>query len=168
MRPRVRSYGESSTRTRSPGRIRMKFIRSLPEMWASTRWPFSSSTANMVFGSGSRTVPSTSIASFLATGGAVSLSHGECRPGGPTHERVAYQNLGRSGKPEDGTWRPERSSDTGQDLGTVLGHRDGVLEVGGHRAVGGDHRPVIRQDGDVVAAEGEHRLDGEADPGLEL
>ena len=43
----------------------MKFIRSLPLMWASTRWPFSSSTANIVFGSGSMTVPSTSIASRL-------------------------------------------------------------------------------------------------------
>src|SRR3989304_915887 len=42
MRPRVRSYGDSSTRTRSPGRIRMKFIRSLPLMWARTRCPFSS------------------------------------------------------------------------------------------------------------------------------
>src|SRR6185436_17911446 len=81
MRPRVRSYGDSSTRTRSPGRIRMKFIRSLPLMWASTRWPFSSSTANIVFGSGSMTVPSTSIASFLATGWSASLSHAECRPG---------------------------------------------------------------------------------------
>ena len=28
----------------------MKFIRSLPLMWARTRWPFSSSTANIVFG----------------------------------------------------------------------------------------------------------------------
>ena len=46
----------------------MKFIRSLPLMCARTRWPFSSSTANIVFGSGSMTVPSTSIASFLATG----------------------------------------------------------------------------------------------------
>ena len=30
MRPLVRSYGDSSMRTRSPGRIRMKFLRSLP------------------------------------------------------------------------------------------------------------------------------------------
>src|SRR5664279_6608699 len=65
IRPRVRSYGDNSTRTRSPGRIRMKFSRSFPLIWARTRWPFSSSTANIVFGSGSRTVPSTSIASFL-------------------------------------------------------------------------------------------------------
>src|SRR5687768_16590286 len=65
MRPRVRSYGDSSTFTRSPGRIRMKFIRILPLTWASTRWPLSSSTRNIAFGSGSTTVPSTSIASSL-------------------------------------------------------------------------------------------------------
>src|SRR5205823_4257832 len=63
IRPRVRSYGESSTLTRSPGRIRMKFIRILPLTCASTRWPLSSSTRNIAFGSGSTTVPSTSIAS---------------------------------------------------------------------------------------------------------
>ena len=34
MRPRVRSYGDISTVTLSPGRMRMKFIRSLPEIWA--------------------------------------------------------------------------------------------------------------------------------------
>src|SRR5439155_1023753 len=37
IRPRVRSYGDSSTFTRSPGRIRMKFIRILPLTCASTR-----------------------------------------------------------------------------------------------------------------------------------
>ncbi len=47
----------------------MKFMRSLPLMWARTRWLFSSSMANIALGSGSMTVPSTSIASFLATGG---------------------------------------------------------------------------------------------------
>src|SRR5215510_10483843 len=66
MRPRVRSYGESSTLTLSPGRIRMKFMRILPDTWASTLWPLSSSTRNMALGSGSTTVPSTSIASSLA------------------------------------------------------------------------------------------------------
>src|SRR5689334_21357179 len=59
----------------------MKFIRSFPEICASTRCPSSSSLANMVLGSGSTTVPSTSIASRFATGGAGSLSHIECRPG---------------------------------------------------------------------------------------
>src|SRR5437879_3865637 len=65
IRPRVRSYGDSSTFTRSPGRMRMKFMRILPLTCASTRWPLSSSTRNIAFGSGSTTVPSTSIASSL-------------------------------------------------------------------------------------------------------
>src|SRR6266849_4928355 len=43
--------------------MRMKFIRILPDTWASTLWPFSSSTRNIALGSGSTTVPSTSIAS---------------------------------------------------------------------------------------------------------
>jgi hypothetical protein len=63
--PRLRSYGDNSTITRSPGSIRIKFIRILPDMWARTLWPFSSSTLNMAFGSGSITFPSTSITSSL-------------------------------------------------------------------------------------------------------
>ena len=39
IRPRVRSYGDSSTVTLSPGRILMKCIRILPEMCASTDVP---------------------------------------------------------------------------------------------------------------------------------
>src|SRR5215469_10419303 len=39
MRPRVRSYGDSSSFTLSPGRMRMKCIRIFPEMCASTLWP---------------------------------------------------------------------------------------------------------------------------------
>src|SRR5206468_12437404 len=65
IRPRVRSYGDSSTFTRSPGRMRMKFMRILPLTCASTLCPFSSSTRNIALGSGSTTVPSTSIASSL-------------------------------------------------------------------------------------------------------
>src|SRR5262249_38976181 len=56
---------DSSTLTLSPGRIRMKCIRILPDTWARTLWPLSSSTRNMAFGSGSTTVPSTSMASSL-------------------------------------------------------------------------------------------------------
>src|SRR5438034_11612231 len=65
MRPRVRSYGESSTATLSPARIRMKFLRILPDTCASTCCLPSSSTLNMAFGSGSITVAITSIASSL-------------------------------------------------------------------------------------------------------
>ena len=67
IRPRVRSYGESSTVTLSPGKIRMKNLRILPLTWAKTRWPFSSSTRNIALGSGSTTVPSTDMPSSLAT-----------------------------------------------------------------------------------------------------
>src|SRR6266851_1904625 len=63
MRPRVRSYGESSTATLSPAKIRMKFLRILPETCASTWCLFSSSTRNIAFGSGSITVAMTSMAS---------------------------------------------------------------------------------------------------------
>ena len=44
----------------------MKCMRILPDTWASTLCPFSSSTRNIALGSGSTTVPSTSIASSLA------------------------------------------------------------------------------------------------------
>src|SRR4029077_5682064 len=43
-------------------------MRIFPEMWASTLWPFSSSTRNIAFGSGSITVPSRTIASSLGLG----------------------------------------------------------------------------------------------------
>src|SRR5262247_3498055 len=65
MRPRVKSYGESSTATLSPARMRIKFLRILPETCARTWCLFSSSTRNIAFGSGSITVAMTSIASSL-------------------------------------------------------------------------------------------------------
>src|SRR5690242_15906274 len=63
MRPRVKSYGESSTATLSPAKIRIKFLRILPETCASTWCLFSSSTRNMALGNGSMTVAITSMAS---------------------------------------------------------------------------------------------------------
>src|ERR1700704_4858364 len=116
IRPRVRSYGDSSTFTRSPGRMRMKFMRILPLTCASTRWPLSSSTRNIAFGSGSTTVPSTSIASSF---------------GMPLSSTLALRDL-------DGAPRPAR-----EHLGAVLRHRDGVLEVRGQTAVARDGRPAV-------------------------
>ena len=79
-------------------------------MWARTRCLFSSSMANIAFGSGSMTVPSTSIASFLATGGGYlpvlitvvnrfarrsgrspSAERRNVHGRGPTHDREVYQ-----------------------------------------------------------------------------
>src|SRR3954452_12591762 len=57
-RARVRSYGETSTRTRSPGFTRMRARRMRPAMWASTEWPLSSSTRNIRLGRDSSTTPS--------------------------------------------------------------------------------------------------------------
>src|SRR5215471_12885795 len=65
MRPRVKSYGESSTATLSPARMRIKFLRILPETCARTWCLFSSSTRNMALGNGSMTVAMTSMASSL-------------------------------------------------------------------------------------------------------
>src|SRR3954447_19077157 len=124
----------------------MKFIRSFPLMWASTRWPFSSSTANIVLGSGSMTVPSTSIASRLATGLCASLSHDECRSG-----RTDTRTRSVSKKAD-----PGKLTDRRQDFRTVLGYGDRVLEVGGKRPVAGHHGPAVRLDRDLVAAEGQH------------
>src|SRR5437773_11199329 len=65
MRPLLRSYGESSTSTLSPGTTRMKFIRIFPEMCARTSCPFWSSTLNIALGRASDTVPSTSMTSLF-------------------------------------------------------------------------------------------------------
>src|SRR3954452_16353106 len=66
MRARLRSYGETSTRTRSPGRMRMRNRRILPATCPSTSWPLSSCTRNMAFGSASTTSPSNSTFSSFA------------------------------------------------------------------------------------------------------
>src|SRR5664279_969540 len=59
-------------------------------------------------------------------------------------------------------------SDGGQDLRSVLGDGDAVLEVGGQRAVPGHDRPVVGQHHRLVAAHGEHRLDRETEARLKL
>src|SRR5580698_10491675 len=63
MRPLVRSYGESSSETRSPFMILIRFRRSLPAMVASTFGPDSSSIENIPALNFSTTLPVTSIAS---------------------------------------------------------------------------------------------------------
>src|SRR5947208_14017460 len=136
----------------------MKFIRNLPLMWARTLWPFSSSAANIVLGRGSITVPSTSIASFLATVAKRSLSRIECRSGTGTRT-CRVSNGAVSGK--------RRSADAGQDFGPVLGDRDRVFEVRGEGPIPGHDRPAIGLDFDLFAAQGEHGPDCQAHAGLE-
>src|SRR5664279_456883 len=123
MRPRVRSYGDSSTRTLSPGRIRMKFLRIFPEMCASTWFLFSSSTLNMAFGSGSTTVAMTSIASSFDI---------LCIDGGRPHRGQAP--------------RSQNDRPVGLD-------GDRVLEMGRHGPVARADRPAVPVDGNLGPAE---------------
>src|SRR6266446_6008571 len=111
-------------------------MRIFPEMCASTLWPFSSSTRNMAFGSGSTTVPSTRIASSLgfARGNHLRFSNRE-RPAGRSSQTVEYKpKSGQTAKPSPLVFSGDR-----EDLGAVVGHGDGVLEVGGERTVPRDH-----------------------------
>jgi hypothetical protein len=71
----------------------MKCFRILPPMWARTRRPSSSSTRNIVFGSASRTMPSTSTASArgLRGGGPASLLRWPLPRGFPPLGRLAIK-----------------------------------------------------------------------------
>src|SRR3954471_13380164 len=91
MRPRLRSYGETSTRTLSPGSTRMRNRRILPARCASNWWSFSSVTRNSRFGRASVTSPS--ISSFCSTAIGVSFSvawASRRRTGGFTHSRAGF------------------------------------------------------------------------------
>src|SRR6266851_3612122 len=100
-------------------------MRIFPEMWASTLCPFSSSTRNMAFGSGSVTVPSTRIMSSL---GLTRTSH---------HLKRVMLSARGARRAERTFGRPDRipkfpsdcqlagGSRQGQHLGAVLGDGDG-------------------------------------------
>src|SRR5580704_5966772 len=156
MRPRLRSYGVISTWTLSPGRMRIRCIRILPELCASTLWPFSSSTRNMALGNGSTTVPSSTMASSFGFGRSVLLclwldpGHGAARSktrswalvrrtytqgGGPNKECTVSR---RNCHP---TWAP--SAQDREDLRSVLGNGDRVLKVGREAPIGRDDAPLV-------------------------
>src|SRR6266852_2684787 len=157
MRPRVKSYGESSTATLSPARMRIKFLRILPETCARTWCLFSSSTRNMAFGSGSITVAMTSMASSLefpespfffssrmglAIVSRVSTDRSEDRP---------LQLLPR---------RPGHLFRARQNPGPVGGDRHGVLEMRRGAAVRCFRHPLVPH-ANFRAARIHHRLDGD-------
>src|SRR3954447_23692677 len=84
----------------------------------------------------------------------------------------------RRGSPGDGSAPTGKSSSLqrfrlaqmpgGEDARTVPRNGDGVLEVGGERAVLGVDRPVVRAHAHVVGTHVHHRLDGEHHALLEL
>src|SRR5687768_6715906 len=102
----------------------MKFIRNLPEMWARTSWPLSNSTRNIALGSGSVTLPSTSITSFFGTDSPASHANSASRCLRDNH-RLYHVRAHRS-----------------QYNRPILSNGDGVLVVSGHRTVNRDDRPV--------------------------
>src|SRR5579875_1655318 len=132
-------------------------MRIFPELCASTLWPFSSSTRNIAFGSGSMTVPSSTIASSFSFGSVPLLApparlHAE-RSRRHAAARAAGLGVSRRASPprrwrERPAYRPCRRPATARSrarehLRPVLGDRDRVLEVGRELAVGGDDAPAV-------------------------
>src|SRR6266568_8193545 len=157
MRPRVKSYGESSTATLSPARMRMKFLRILPETCARTWCLFSSSTRNIAFGSGSITVAMTSMASsfefpespfFFSS--RIGLAIVSRVPTGRSKDRP-LQLLPR---------RPRHRFRARQDPRPVGGDGHGVLEVRRGAAIRRFRHPLIPH-AHFRAARVDHRLDGD-------
>src|SRR5918993_3134469 len=69
-------------------------MRIFPEMWASTLWPFSSSTRNIAFGSDSTIVPSSTMASSLGLGSGLSSRRRGSAPERPTGRRGGHGRVG--------------------------------------------------------------------------
>src|SRR5580704_5976972 len=170
MRPRVKSYGESSTATLSPARMRMKFLRILPETCASTWCLFSSSTRNIAFGNGSITVAITSIASsfefpeslfFFSSNGCFAIVSQSCKfsvlsfkQSNPYLRLRTYYLLLPSPRWPGHLFRP------GQDPGAVARDGDGVLEVRRWTAIGSFGDPFAAHL-HFRAAGIHHRFDGD-------
>src|SRR5438067_11637341 len=121
-------------------------MRIFPEMCASTLCPFSSWTRNMALGSGSTTVPSSTIASSLGFGIWSLL--------------VTTEGARLRRQPSQGTLH-DISAGNGKHLRTVVGDGDRVLEMGGEAAVGGLHRPAVVEEDGAGAAGVDHGLHGE-------
>src|SRR6516165_503683 len=99
MRLFLRSYGDSERVTVSPGRMRMKCLRILPEMWATTSCPLSRRTRKCVLASAAVTLPWTSIASSLAMRDAPSWRKNDA--GGHAHRWGPHRPAGGGVLEED-------------------------------------------------------------------
>src|SRR6266849_2478381 len=157
IRPRLRSYGESSTATLSPARMRMKFLRILPETCARTWCLFSSSTRNIAFGSGSTTVAITSMASSLEF--PESPFFFSSRMGLDIISRV-YQSGAKARRLHLLPRRPGHLFRPRQNPGPVRGDRHGVLEVRRGAAIRRFCHPLVAHP-HFRPSRVHHRLDGD-------
>src|SRR3982750_2959131 len=121
-------------------------MRIFPEMCASTLCPFSSWTRNMALGSGSTTVPSSTIASSLGFGIWSLL--------------VTTEGARLRRQPSQGTLHDISAGD-GKHLRAVVGDGDGVLEVGREAPVGRLHRPAVVEEHGARPPGVHHGLHGE-------
>lgn len=97
--PLVRSYGESSTVTLSPGKILMKFILNFPEICANILCPLSNSTSNIAYVDNRLTDISNEIQQYVEANGFSVVrdfvGHGIGRK---VHEDPEVPNFGRPGR----------------------------------------------------------------------
>src|SRR5882762_9114238 len=142
MRPRFKSYGESSTATLSPGRMRMKFFRILPETCASTWCLFSNSTRNMALGRGSKTTAITSIASSLLIDSLKTFSPRLWALANNQKLRPSASLLRQNDRP-------------------IFRHCHAMLEMGAETTIRRYCGPFVAQDPRFRLAEINHRFDGQ-------
>src|SRR5450755_1173742 len=138
--------------------MRIKFLRILPEMCASTRCLFSSSTRNMALGSGSMTVAITSMASSLGLPSVFGLSG--CS-GLLLYMFLITLLLQIANAARQLPTRPLHFARARENPRTVAGDRHSVLEVRGITAVSGDRRPLVLQHPYLRGARIHHGLNGQ-------
>lgn len=137
MRPRVRSTGDISTSTRSPGRKRTKFVTAGPARCAITSCSVSSFKRYVARGRGSTIVAGTPRAFPSRPSGSVSIGASKIR---------ARRRKDRLRHRADGfvcLAGPIVLSWTGKNPRSVRGHGDGMLEVSRVGSVFGDRRPFV-------------------------
>src|SRR5262245_58891406 len=119
-------------------------MRIFPEMWANTLWPFSSSTRNMAFGSGSMTVPSRTIASSFGFGrDRPPVSKRARRPSGKRRRPTGLGHAERREQPRPTDYAIAFAVGVQPGLSAGPDHLDGADQAGEHLILGAepvDHR----------------------------
>src|SRR3954454_15167709 len=157
MRPRVRSYGESSTRTRSPGSTRMRNRRILPARCPRTSCPLSSLTRNIRFGRASVISPSNSTFSSTAIWAPPAVLTRDGRARGP-RKILARCRYGRSERKIHILVDRDKYSPTGHQRDALAEDLVGIGPGGAQRRAlqdaGNDDPHLLQREGGAEAAAG--------------